>query len=603
MRHSVRQLNHQLDPVSRAPTFRRRRLGLGDAGIGDFNTWLSDSDFSSNWQQIQGQLTAESGALQDQVLQTGQGLVQQGQAAAQGVVNQAQDTAQQLASQLSSKLDAAKISYVNSYESMLTNGLDTIVTNPAVAARQFVMLGQTIAGQINTVGGLITSLNNPTPAVVVQAASAFTGIMVSLAGIAAGSSVSTVGVGTVICGLIAAAVGLLKEAGLFSGDSSVTPQETICSDVYVDQTVASAAVSIALTRCEYPHGFDPTAPNGGLIANAGTPGGPCSNINDTASTTQVPIGFTVGCIAAYPDDPQNAHMAPGASGWRTFPVPSRQIPTNECPPWIQKQFASKNIPVDQLMSEDDPWFFPIYACGPGPGVWKGAVWDSGHTLDNSAGPKSPNTGQSVPNAWSQSGLRPIDAAFSVYRYLECEMSQSVVTDFQKTFYSAWKANKEYELNGLQSQPDYIVLLHVLRIWNATHAYGTITYITQQESDLTQPYPGTCDPTVPKYYETLVASALSALQIGDPLYGVTPDQAGATSEAALVIHGGGMLSVPLTTSLYGGITSSAAAKVATAVAVTGAAAVAGSVAYSMVSGIALDTLYKGAWNGVKRMLGR
>jgi hypothetical protein len=570
---------------------------MGDANITDFNAYLPDPNFSSNWNQIQDQITAESGTLQTQVLQTGQGLVDQGQAAVTGVINSAQGTAQSLATQLDVQIQQAKIAYVNSYETLISGGVSGLVNNPAVTARNFVMLGNTIAGQITTVGGLITSLNNPTPAVVVQAASAFTGIMVSLAGLAAGSGVSTAGVGAVICGLIAAAIGVLKEAGLFNDTSKVTPQETICPDVYVYQTVSSAEINDALAHCQYPKGIDPSAPNSGFDASA-------QCVGTTAAANQVPIGFTVGCVAAYPNDAKSAHLAPGDEGWRTFPVPSRAIPTNECPPWIQEQFASPNVPASQLMSEDDPWFFPIYACGPGPGVWKGCVFDSGHTLDNSAGPRSPNTGQSVPNAWAQSGLRPIDAAFSVYRYLECEMSQPGVTDFQKTFYAAWKANAEYSLNGLTPQPDWTVFLHVLRIWNATHAYGAITYITQQESDLSQPYPGTCDPTVPKYYETLVSDVLTNLSTGDPLYGSTPAQAGATAQQALVIHGGGMLSVPLTTSIYAsGSPASIAATVATAAAATAAAAVVGSVAYSMVSGIALDTLYKGAWKGVKRILGR
>ena len=526
-----------------------RRNGFSQS-LTDFNAWAqSDPNFANGWQGIQQQLTAESSAAAGQIVSTAQqtiydeagNVIQQGQQLGQGVVSQASDAA---FAQLDERLNVAKLSYVSEYEALLKNGLNEVVTDPAAAAKQFVLVGNSIAGAVQTVGGLINTFDKAqTLQADVQIGSAFCGVMISIA--TAAGAISA-GLGALIVGLIGAAVSLLQQAGLFKTTQNIPISKQICSNVFVDVT-ANLPVS--------------------------------TNQYGVTTTRSIPLAFTVGCVAAYTETPQ---ISPGAQNWRSFPTYKAPLPTDRC----------VDLSEQDTYGPDLAWFVPISKCGPGVGPWKNAVWSTGHTGDD-------------PPNWAQTDKRAIDAAFPVFRYLECEMSQSGVTDFQKAFFAAWKANKEYELNGLVSQPDYIVFLHLVRLWNQSHANEVAVAYTNKASDLIQPYFGKCDPTKPPYFQTLIEASFNQLSSGDPgviqihnqIQSVTPGQDAASQQNAIIIHGGKTISVP---PLSGApLPASVIAQRLAGASLAGAAVAAlGVVAYSQVSGVALGTVAKGIWDAVK-----
>ena len=115
-----------------------------------------------------------------------------------------------------------------------------------------------------------------------------------------------------------------------------------------------------------------------------------------------------------------------------------------------------------------PGWFTLPAGGPTGGITSDGGWAGGNfyvCYSNDLGNPA--------NNW-----RGIDLAFSDYRYLECEQNllstnpfyidNPSLADFMRSFFAAWKANKEYALNGIIPQPTEQVLLHALRLWNNGH---------------------------------------------------------------------------------------------------------------------------------------
>jgi hypothetical protein len=635
-----RQLNPQLDPPQ---PLRRRRSGIGQS-LTDFAAAVDpggasyDPQFAAGWSDIQTQIYSEAGIqvngaghlvdqAGNQIQQTASGLISQGgqvvdaagnvltttagqyigqaQQAAYGVVGQAQGVADNLIGQVDARLQEAKLGFLGSYEGILDSGLSELTTNPADAAKRFVLLGKTIAGAVDNVSGLIQTFNQGGAATtqnLLQASQVFTGAMISVA-ISAGAV--TAGLGALIVAGIGGLVTLMGKAGLLN--TYAVPSSEICPGVLAQSKIIKP--SIQIDRITKANNFDPSVWGSGIL-------GPKNSPPSTYFTT---IGFLVGCVAAYPDDPFSPQVSPGAANWRTFPInPSPDINAfaygqsgdvtfqnagGSCPmPYALATLGVSGSPSQypNWTTDDTRWFIPIYRCGEGPGIWKGAVFDSGYTSDGSIGANSPNTGKPVPNQWAQSGKRPIDCAFDVYRYLECEMSQSNVTDFQKAFYTAWKANKEYELNGLKSQPDWQVFLHLVRVWNSSHLSGSIVVVTQKDSDLYQPFPGSCDTGKPKYYETLVSDAFNYLQSNpsDPFYIATPGQKG--SQNGIILHDGNLRTTTWAVNPNAPISSPATVtkRVAAAGAASAAVVVLGAVAYSQMTGVALDVVAKQVWRGVK-----
>src|SRR5260370_30346143 len=49
--------------------------------------------------------------------------------------------------------------------------------------------------------------------------------------------------------------------------------------------------------------------------------------------------------------------------------------------------------------------------------------------------------------------------------------------FHLAFIAAWKANKEYALNGQKCQPDATVLQHCILVWNRAHVSSSTTLLS------------------------------------------------------------------------------------------------------------------------------
>lgn len=83
--------------------------------------------------------------------------------------------------------------------------------------------------------------------------------------------------------------------------------------------------------------------------------------------------------------------------------------------------------------------------------------------------------------------RAIDQAFPDYnRLFECNAGAATVGamhDFVQAFGQGWIANKEYDLNGLKSQPDWQVLAHLVRVWNRAHDGSGNQYVDLSQVDL------------------------------------------------------------------------------------------------------------------------
>ena len=186
--------------------------------------------------------------------------------------------------------------------------------------------------------------------------------------------------------------------------------------------------------------------------------------NICGSTYSNQPNWVVGCVAAY----GNVINTSNDSDWRRFPNPTNGADAV----WFcagSGQAGSSNPGME--------------GCG------SYFNWPSNNSVN-----------------WAPAGFpdvyRAIDRAFPMYHHLECEHIQAqaitsvqipqgaqqvseqvgplqitvtpetqAFANFQKSFFTAWQANQEYILNGLKPQPDWQVLLHAARIWNAAHEKG------------------------------------------------------------------------------------------------------------------------------------
>lgn len=330
-----------------------RRVGFGD-GLSDFNALMSSGDqqFSNAWGDINSQLLSE-GASQTQI-------------------------------------NAAKGALATSFN-QLTQNLGVGDAGQALTmAKEYVAQGQTIAGAVGHVQGLIQAAQQGAPPV--QLLEGFTGVMIG-AMVTAGAF--SAGIGAAIVGVADALYEMLNSANLFGSAPTGTQ---ICPGVYV----------ATVPQWVY---------------------------NGSASDTVIASMISPVCVGFY-----GQSVTPGSANWRNFPDP--------------------NNPADAA------WF----NCSGGIINWGPAGAPLGCTASCLSTPGSTNlfgTNASSP------GVPPIYQVFPEYAHLSCETYNGAqfipgLTGFQQAFFSAWKLNRSYVLNGLKAVPDWQVLLHVARTWNAAH---------------------------------------------------------------------------------------------------------------------------------------
>jgi hypothetical protein len=362
------------------------RVPFGLGGISDFQTLLqTDPSFSSTWTDVQAELMAEG----------------------------------------QTDFTGAKIALSDAYSQLISQEFGGLGTAEALAAaKSYVLTGETIAGAVDTVSGLVQTIEHGTPMQVVQA---FTGTMVGL-GIATGAV--SAGVGAAIV----------------------------------------AVVGTLLQVLQNNHFFGEPPPAAGTLCGA-----PLDRKPD----------FTVGCLAVWADQGTSVNLTPGSDAWRPFPSPSDP--------------------------EDAAWFQPDKNYGPG--EWRGAFF----------GVRAPGKDQSYGAIGinpAGAGVRPIDNAFD-YADIEALVADTSfpLPDLAKAWVSAWKANAAYLLNGLKAQEDWVVLVHLLQLWNRAHDASSTLYLNKDG---------------PTYLQGLAKiAATSKLKKTDPL--VSLDSQGNVN--GLIVHSG------------------------------------------------------------------
>jgi hypothetical protein len=410
-------------------------------------------------------------------------------------------------------------------------------TQIAGKARDYVLLGKTVSGAVSTVQGLVEDANNGTvtPAVV----GSFVGTMIGL-GITLG--VVSAGVGAAIMGAVGAVVAAFQSAGLFQPSPPGGGTQQICnagasgSDVFV-------------------------SPNGPVYK--------LSSFNIDYSAYH--LGYTIGCLGVYVVDPAHCRIEPASSEWRRFPNPSLASDA----PWYA--FGSASAASGNYTGQPDgSWVFP----------WGG----SGNTLAIFCeGWSKANDNSALANL----NIRPIDAAFPYWRYLECRMGQVAqgqspfgmtgaalqnMLDFERAFFQAWKANEEYALNGLQPQDPGQVLINLLRLWNRAHTGATLT-ISQVDC---QAFQGSCPGALQPLFLNYVSAALQYIQ--------SSDSSLTDGNGNLFLNYGSALQSKfvVTAPSPGGVasTSTTASKVATGAAVAVGAGALGLFTYAAVNNLAV-----------------
>lgn len=191
----------------------------------------------------------------------------------------------------------------------------------------------------------------------------------------------------------------------------------------------------------------------------------CSGLYQNPAPT-----LQVGCVGT-----QAQPVKPGSPYWRRFPKPSGG---NE---------------------GDATWYTDSYVS------WAGSP----------NGPKS---------EWgSYPRTRLIDDAFPDYHYLACQGTIAGLETFSQMFTQAWVANKEYELNGLKSQPDWAVLSNVVRVWNRAHDGSTYVDVKPAAKPfVAQPAPaagggwGGCPSGLPPLFQTCVSALIANADSSTPI---------------------------------------------------------------------------------------
>lgn len=149
--------------------------------------------------------------------------------------------------------------------------------------------------------------------------------------------------------------------------------------------------------------------------------------------------------------------APNAGAWRKFPDPSKQTDA----PW----FTNYVTHIGGEKGVTFQWGDAAWTAGIGPEMGGSTFWYYA------------NHGGLDLDTHTPYNIRPIDAAFPYYylveqAYLKYHGTNTWLDDFLSAYFIMWKANAEFGFNGQAVQPDWALLLHMTRVWNAAHDGST-----------------------------------------------------------------------------------------------------------------------------------
>jgi len=204
----------------------------------------------------------------------------------------------------------------------------------------------------------------------------------------------------------------------------------------------------------------------GLAALLGSSGGPTTNVCGCSIQQSAGISISFGCCYS------NGTATPQGPGskryWRSFPAKS-----NPADAWWFQYVDAQEVPGGDYEA------FATTTWGPAGDTWGVCIKNSG-------------------------GRRPIDAACIEFPQLDCDVTAATPiaalpdgggvsqvlgipivysandvawARFQRAFYSAWCANREYLFNGLKPpMGEADLLTHTIAVWN--NAHSSVTTMTK-----------------------------------------------------------------------------------------------------------------------------
>lgn len=139
------------------------------------------------------------------------------------------------------------------------------------------------------------------------------------------------------------------------------------------------------------------------------------------------------------------------------------------------------------------------AYSPGQNGWRPFPTDSAwFTQGATAILKDGYTGETTAVVYGQENTNPnfpwpIQQLFPEYMSVVYVVPSAALFPFHSAFVAAWKANKEYALNGQKCQDDETVLQHTVLLWNRAHSNSSTVML---------------GPTTPGYMGSIVQNAIS-----------------------------------------------------------------------------------------------
>ena len=405
---------------------------MGAAGIADFNAFADpssssfDPQFKATWDSIEAHINTEA-SITGQISGAAGGalspILDQAGNVVSPVLDQAGNVINSGSAALQGTIDQAKVAFANSFDQILSDPNMSYAVNAASnlydTAKQYVMVGQTIAGSIMTIAEVVEHASGGVNSLATF--QSFTGAMIGALGtVGALTGIATAGIGAVITGLVSVGVDLLRSA----------------------------------------IGSPPPGPANGYSF--------CVNFE----LKQKP-DWTVGGLGVW--GPSNA---PSTPGWRAFPDPNS---TNDATwfahqagaGWWQKAYFGWGGPDNSTGYDYTSEYSAWGDDRPSNGLFAKAQ------LLHTYGGEGPPLDRPIDNAFPSCDPEGVWSVFPSSMYSAvCEsaagftlvpgLPNDVRGKLAQAFIGAWKANAAFALNGLQPQKDWKVLVQLLRFWNKSH---------------------------------------------------------------------------------------------------------------------------------------
>lgn len=304
------------------------------------------------------------------------------------------------------------------YNSHSMQGAANAVAQSIGAARQFVTSNHELSGALGATQGLVTAFANASKNGSTNPIDLVAGLSGPIMAAAVAAGAASMGVGAAVVAVIAIADELLDAAGVFG------------------------------------------APKPGF-----TVGGPAAPPWEYTGSSQTPT-MTINGTVVYDDHNVQVISPTDRQDWRHFPEPN---------------------------NKDDSFWFSLYGPKTNFTQWRGAAWivnpnlgDAGSDNNNMFLKMWRDMAEKMTGAPDSFTHTPMSSLFPEWWAANLSMMPGVrsfqgatldaeklnaLQNFTHAFFQAWKANKEWWLNGRQGGADLDVLAHLITLWNRSHDPG------------------------------------------------------------------------------------------------------------------------------------